>query len=105
MKFFVCDEDVIQTNNIITYGFLVQEAFREYSNIIDSKWWEPTDIEKISKYEYLLLTASTEAIESSVNKTVEKFYCKIRHKGKDNKSGVGSSNKSNVTNGDLSKPS
>ena len=37
------------------------------------------------------------AIESPVNKTVEKVYCKIRHKGKDNKSGVGSSTKSDVT--------
>ena len=36
------------------------------------------------------------AIESPVNKTVEKVYCKIRHKGKYNKSGVGSSTKSNV---------
>ena len=37
------------------------------------------------------------AIEAPVNKTVEKVYCKIRHKGKDNKSGVGSSTKSDVT--------
>ena len=37
------------------------------------------------------------AIESPVNKTVEKFYCKILHKGKDNKSGVGSSTESDVT--------
>ena len=36
-------------------------------------------------------------IESPVNKNVEKVYCKILHKGKDNKSGVGSSTKSDVT--------
>ena len=92
-----CDEDVIKTDDIITYGFLFQESLREYSNIVNSKRWEPTDIKKISKDESLLLTASTMAIESPVNKTADKFYCKICHKGKDNKSGVGSSTKSDVT--------
>ena len=43
------------------------------------------------------MTDSTKSIESPVNKTVEKVYCKIRHTGKDNKSGVGSSTKSDVT--------
>ena len=43
------------------------------------------------------MMACNVAIESPANKTVEKFYCKIRHKGKDNKSGVGSSTKSGVT--------
>ena len=37
------------------------------------------------------------AIESLVNKTVEKVCCKIHHKGKENKSEVGSSTKSYVT--------
>ena len=37
---------------------------------------------------------STVAIEAPVNKTVEKVYCKIRQKGKYNKSGVCSSTKS-----------
>ena len=92
-----CYKDVMQTDDIITYGSLVQESFQEYSNIFESKWWEPTDIENISKDEYLLLTASTVAIEFPVNKTVEKVYRKICHKGKDNKSGVGSSTKSDVT--------
>ena len=96
-KPLLCDKDVMHTNDIITYGFLAHESFREYSNIVNSKQWEPTAIKKISKDEYLLLTDSTKAIESPVNKTVEKVYCKIRHKGKDNKFGVGSSTKSNVT--------
>ena len=56
-----------------------------------------SDINKISKDESLLLTYSTNSSESPVKKTVEKVYCKIRHKGKDNKSGVWSSNNSNVT--------
>ena len=91
------NKDVIQTDDIITYGLLAQESLREYSNIVNSKRWEPTDIKKIYKDESLLLTDSTKEIESPVNKTVEKFYFKIRHKGKDNKSGIGSSTKSNVT--------
>ena len=41
--------------------------------------------------------ASNVTIESLLNNTVEKVYCKICHKGKDNKSGVGSSTKSVVT--------
>ena len=40
--------------------------------------------------------ASNVAIEYLVNKTVGKVYCKNWHKGKDNKSGVESSNKSVV---------
>ena len=65
--------------------------------IVDSKRWEPTDIKKIYKDEYLLMTASTVIIESPVNKTMEKVYCKILQKGKDNKPGVGSSTKSDLT--------
>ena len=48
MEFFkktsLCDEDVMQIDDIITYGFLVQEYLQEYSNIVNSKRWEPTDI-------------------------------------------------------------
>ena len=36
-------------------------------------------------------------IESPVNKTAQKVYCKILHKGKYSKSGMGSSTKSDVT--------
>ena len=73
-KLFVFDEDVIKTDDIITYCFLVQEALRWYRNVVDSKRWEPTDSKKISKDEPLLLMAYTVAIESLVNKTVEKIY-------------------------------
>ena len=43
------------------------------------------------------MMASTVEIESPVNKTVEKVYCKIRHKGKDNKYEIRSYTKSDVT--------
>ena len=36
-KPLLCDEDVMHTNNIITYGFLAQKSLREYSNIVNSK--------------------------------------------------------------------
>ena len=96
-KPLLCNEDVMHTDDIINYGFLVQEYLQEHRNIVDSKRWELTDIKKISNDESLLLTASTVAIESPINKTAEKVYCKIRHKEKDSKYGVWSSTKSDVT--------
>ena len=36
-KPFLSDEDVMQINDIINYGFLVQEDWQEYSNIVESK--------------------------------------------------------------------
>ena len=38
-KPLLCDEDVMQTDYIINYGFLVQEYLREYSNIVNSNRW------------------------------------------------------------------
>ena len=95
--FFVCDEEVMQTDNIITYCFLVKEALREYSNIVDSNWWVSTDSKKNSKDETLFMMASNVAIEYPVNNTVKKFYNKNRHKGKDNNSAVEWFRKSAVT--------
>ena len=43
------------------------------------------------------MMASNVEIEAPFNKTLEKVYYKIRHIGKDNKSGVGSSTKSVAT--------
>ena len=96
-KLFVCVGDVTQPDDIITYGSLVQGAMYEYQKNVESKLWEPTDSKNISKDVPLLLKDSTVAIEATVNKTVEKVYYEIRHKGKYNKSGVGSSTKSVVT--------
>ena len=49
-KPLLCDEYVMHTNDIITYAFLAQESLQEYSNVVNSKRWKPTDIEKIYKY-------------------------------------------------------
>ena len=35
-KPLLCDEDVMQTDDIIIYGFLAQKSLREYSNIVNS---------------------------------------------------------------------
>ena len=39
-KLCVCDMDVISQEYIITYESLVQEATREYRDLVDSKRWE-----------------------------------------------------------------
>ena len=36
-KLCVCDMDVITKEELITYEYLVQEATKEYRNIVDSK--------------------------------------------------------------------
>ena len=36
-KPLLCDKDVMHTNDITTYGLLVQESLQEYSNIFNSK--------------------------------------------------------------------
>ena len=36
-KPLLCDENVMQTNDIITYGLLTQESLQEYINIVNSK--------------------------------------------------------------------
>ena len=96
-KLCVCDEDAMQPDDIITYVYLLKEAMREHRDIVESKRWEPTDNKKIYKDEHLLMMDSVGEIEDPVNKTLEKAYCKSRHNGKYNDSGVGSSTKSVAT--------
>ena len=74
--------DGISPKDIITYEHLVHESMREYCNIVDSNWWEPTDSKKNSQDEPLLRKASTVSIEDPFNKTVEKVYFKSHHNGK-----------------------
>ena len=61
-KPLLCDKDFMQSDDIIAYGLPVQESLREYSNIFNSKRWEPTDDKNISKDKSLLMTESTVAI-------------------------------------------
>ena len=55
----------------------------EYCNVVDSNQWEPTDNKEKSKYDPLILKASTVAIEDQVNNIVEKVYFKIQNNGKE----------------------
>ena len=96
-KLCVCDKDVMQPDEIITYGELVKEAMREYHNLFDSNWWEPTNSKKQSKDETLLLKFYTVALEYPVNKKAEKVNFKSYHNGNGNKFGVGSSTNSVAT--------
>ena len=45
-KLCVCDMDVLSQEDIITYESLVQEAMREYRDLVDSKQWEPATSKK-----------------------------------------------------------
>ena len=88
----MCDEDIIRTDDIITYDSIVQKSLNEYRNIFDSKRWEPTDNKKTSKYEPLILKASINW--SSSQQYSGKNYFLNRQNGKDYNSGVGSYTKS-----------
>ena len=48
-KLYVCDMDVISQEGLITYEYLVQDATREYHDLLDSKWWEPDTIKEKSQ--------------------------------------------------------
>ena len=45
-------------DDIITYGYLVQESMHEYYNIVDSNQWGPIDSKIKSKDEHLLMKVS-----------------------------------------------
>ena len=40
-KLRVCEMDVLSQEDLITYESLVQQATREYRDLVDSKPWEP----------------------------------------------------------------
>ena len=43
-KLLVCEKDIRQPQVIIIYDSHVKESACEYHNLVDSKWWEPADI-------------------------------------------------------------
>ena len=63
--------DVISQEDLITYESLVQEATREYRNLVDSKWWEPATSKEKSQDQPSLPKAYTVAIEQSINKALK----------------------------------
>ena len=67
----LCDMYVTSQEELITYESLVQEAMREYRNIVDSKEWEPDNSKENSQDQPLLPKAYTVAIEQSINKALK----------------------------------
>ena len=62
-KLCVCDRDVLSQENLITYESLVQEATREYRDLVDSKRWEPATSKEKSQDQPSIPKAYTVAIE------------------------------------------
>ena len=70
-KLCVYDMDVLSQEDLITYEPLVQEATREYRDLVDSKWWEPATSKEKYQDQPSLPKAYTVAIEQSINKSLK----------------------------------
>ena len=62
-KLRVCDVDVISQEELINYDPPVQEATREYRNLVDSKMWEPATSKEKSQYQHSIPMTYTVSIE------------------------------------------
>ena len=96
-KHRVCDMDVISQEDLISYESLVQEATREYRDLVDSKRWEPATSKEKSQDQPSLPKAYTVAIEQPINKALNQVYLKSRRSGNGSGSGKGSSARSDIT--------
>ena len=63
--------DVLSQEDLITYESLVQEATREYHNLVDSKQWKPDTSKEKSQNQPSLPKSHTVAIEQSINKALK----------------------------------
>ena len=70
-KLCVCDMDVLSQEDLITYESFVQEATREYRDLVDSKRWEPAASKEKSQDKASLSKAYNVAIEQSINKVLK----------------------------------
>ena len=86
-KLRVRDMDVLSQEYLITYESLVQEATREYRDLVYSKRWEPARSKDKSQDQPSLPKAYTAAIEQSINKALKQVDFKSRSSG--NGSGFG----------------
>ena len=59
----------------------MQEATREYHNLVDSKRWEPATSKEKSQEQPLLPKAYTVATEQSINKALKQVDNKSRRSG------------------------
>ena len=93
-KHRVCDMDVLSQEDLITYESLVQEATREYRDLVDSKQWEPATSKEKSQDQTSLPKAYTVANEQSINKALKQVDFKSRRSGNGSGSEKGSFAKS-----------
>ena len=69
-KLCVCEMNVLSKEDLITYESLVQEATREYRDLVNSKRWEPATSKEKSQDQPSLPKSHTVAIEQSINKAL-----------------------------------
>ena len=79
--------EVISQYDLITYESLVQDATREYHDLVDSKRWEPATIKEKSQEQTSIQKSYNVAIEQSINKYLKQVHFKSRNSG--NNSGFG----------------
>ena len=96
-KLRVCDMDVLSKEDLITYESTVQEATREYRDLVDLKRWEPATSKEKSQDQPFLPKAYTVAIEQSINKSLMQVDFKSCRSGNVSCSGRGSSARSDIT--------
>ena len=73
--------DVLSKEDLITYESLVQEATREYCDLVDSKRWEPATSKEKSQDQPLLPKAYTVTIENPINKALKQVDFKSHRSG------------------------
>ena len=83
------DMDVISQEDLMTYESLVQDATREYRDLVDSKRWEPATGKETFRDQPTLPRSYTVAIGQSINKALKQVGFKSRHSGNDSGSGKG----------------
>ena len=88
---------VISQEDLITYESLLQEATREYRDLVDSKRWEPATSKEKSQDQPSLPKAYTVSIEQSINKALKQVDFKSRRSGNGSGSGRGSTDRSYIT--------
>ena len=96
-KLRVCDMDVISQEDLTTYEDLLQDATREYCNIVNQKRREPATGKVKSQEQTSLPKTYTVAIEQSTNKALKQIQFKSRQKIVDIFTGRESHIKSYVT--------
>ena len=73
--------NVISQEELTTYESLVQEATREYRNLVDSNRWEPATSKEKSQDQISLPKAYTVSIYQSINKALKQVDFKSHRSG------------------------